>query len=106
MFQFVPLLALSNVNVFLYFRICFFDISCARDLNQQVKLYVGNLSFDSTQESIKPLFEKYGEVVDCFLPTDRESGKVRGFCFVTMPAAAAEEACNGLNGYELDGRAL
>lgn len=73
---------------------------------EDVKLYVGNLSFDTTQESIQQLFEQYGTVSDCFLPTDRDSGKMRGFCFVTMPASQAEEACNKLNGHELDGRAL
>jgi nucleolin len=71
-----------------------------------VKLYVGNLSFDSVQESVRSLFEQYGPVSDCFMPTDRESGRVRGFCFVTMPAAAAADACEKVNGYELDGRAL
>ena len=40
------------------------------------------------------------------MPTDRDSGKVRGFCFVTMPSNVAEEACQKLNGYELDGRPL
>lgn len=71
-----------------------------------VKLYVGNLAFDTTEDSVRQTFEQYGKVVDCFLPTDRESGKVRGFAFVTMPAADAEQACNKLNGYEMDGRAL
>lgn len=71
-----------------------------------MKLYVGNLSFDTTQESVQRLFEQYGTVTDCFMPTDRETSKVRGFCFVTMPAAVAEDACNKLNGYELDGRTL
>jgi RNA recognition motif-containing protein len=71
-----------------------------------VKLYVGNLAFESTEDTVRQTFEQYGKVVDCFLPTDRESGKVRGFAFVTMPAADAEQACNKLNGYEMDGRAL
>jgi nucleolin len=73
---------------------------------EEVKLYVGNLAFDTTQESIQKLFEQCGKVTDCFMPTDRDSGKVRGFCFVTMPSAAAEEACRMLNGYEVDGRAI
>lgn len=73
---------------------------------EDVKLYVGNLSFDSREESIRSLFEQYGQVTDCFMPTDRDSGRVRGFCFVTMPAASAEDACRKLNGYELDGRQL
>lgn len=73
---------------------------------EDVKLYVGNLSFDTTQDSIQRLFEQYGEVKDCFMPLDRDTGRVRGFCFVTMPSAAAEDACLKLNGYELDGRPL
>jgi len=40
------------------------------------------------------------------MPKDRDSGRVRGFCFVTMPANDAEQACSKLNGFELDGRAL
>jgi len=73
---------------------------------EEVKLYVGNLSFDTVQDSVQKLFEQYGVVTDCFMPTDRDSGRVRGFCFVTMPSDAAEKACHELNGYELDGRAL
>lgn len=67
---------------------------------------MGNLSFDTTEDTIRQLFEQYGTVTDCFMPTDRDTTKVRGFCFVTMPAAVAEEACTKLNGYELDGRPL
>jgi len=71
-----------------------------------VKLYVGNLSFDTTDESVRGIFEKFGEVSDCFLPTDRETGKVRGFAFVTMKSADAEKACAAMNGVEIDGRML
>lgn len=74
--------------------------------SEDVKLYVGNLSFDTQEASVRQLFEQYGAVSDCFLPTDRDTGRMRGFCFVTMPAAAAEDACGKVNGYELDGRAL
>lgn len=72
----------------------------------EVKLYVGNLSFDTPEETVRKLFEDQGQVVDCFLPTDRDTGRVRGFAFVTMVAADAEKACRNLNGYELDGRPL
>lgn len=72
----------------------------------EVKLYVGNVAFDTDEETIRKLFEQYGKVSDCFMPTDRDSGKVRGFAFVTMPSKDAEEACNKLNGYEVDGRAM
>ena len=69
-------------------------------------LDVGNLSFDTVEDSIRKLFEQHGQVTDCFMPKDRDSGRVRGFCFVTMPSNDAEVACTKLNGYELDGRAL
>jgi len=70
----------------------------------EVKLYVGNLSFESTEESVRSLFEQSGTVTDCFLPTDRDSGKPRGFAFVTMPAADAESAVRKADGADLDGR--
>lgn len=73
---------------------------------EEVKLYVGNLSFETTEESVRQMFEKYGQVTDCFLPTERDSGRVRGFAFVTMPAKEAEEACDKVNGMEVDGRTL
>ena len=69
-------------------------------------MYVGNLSFETTEESVRGMFEQYGVVSDCFLPTDRDSGRVRGFAFVTMPSKEAEKACNTVNGMELDGRTL
>lgn len=55
---------------------------------------------------MRGMFEAYGAVTDCFLPTDRDSGKVRGFAFVTMPSKEAEVACAKVNGLELDGRTL
>lgn len=72
----------------------------------EVKLYVGNLSYDTTTEALKALFEQYGTVSDCFLPTDRESGRVRGFGFVTMPASDAQVAVEKAAGAELDGRTI
>ena len=72
----------------------------------EVKLYVGNLSFESTVESVQALFEQYGTVSDCFLPSDRETGRTRGFAFVTMPSNEAEVACSKCHGCELDGRAI
>jgi len=70
----------------------------------EVKLYIGGLSFDSTEESVRSFFEQYGSVTDCFLPTDRDTGKLRGFAFVTMPSADAETAVRKADGAELDGR--
>jgi RNA recognition motif-containing protein len=72
----------------------------------EVKLYVGNLSFDTNEEGVRNMFEAHGAVTDCFLPTDRDTGRPRGFAFVTMPAKDAEVACAKVNGLELDGRTL
>ena len=69
----------------------------------EVKLYVGNLPFESTEESVRAAFAQYGEITDCFLPTDRETGAIRGFAFVTMAAADAEKAL-AMDGAEIDGR--
>mmetsp|Transcript_1183 Transcript_1183/g.1206 ORF Transcript_1183/g.1206 Transcript_1183/m.1206 type:complete len:307 (-) Transcript_1183:189-1109(-) len=71
-----------------------------------VKLYVGNLSFDTEEETVRNVFLPYGEVSDCFLPKDRDTGRPRGFAFVTMAAADAEVACEKCNGHEVDGRCL
>ena len=52
------------------------------------------------------MFEEYGKVVDCYLPTDRETGQHRGFAFVTMEPDDALRAADETDGYELDGRIL
>lgn len=66
------------------------------------KLFVGNLPFSSTEDSIKELFSKYGEVVSVKIPTDRLSGRPKGFCFVEMENADA--AVTELNNYLFEGR--
>ena len=68
------------------------------------KLYIGNLSFNSTEEEIKTLFAQYGEVTSVTLINDRETGRPRGFGFVEMENA--DEAIAQLNGKEFGGRAL
>ena len=71
------------------------------------RLYVGNLSYDTSEEALKALFEGAGEVRDVAIPTDRETGQARGFAFVTMAtASAANAAIAQLNGSMLDGRTL
>jgi len=72
----------------------------------EVKLYIGNISYDTTEVSLRDAFSKFGTVTDCFIPTDRDSGRPRGFAFVTMPAAEAEEAMHKTNESELDGRTI
>jgi RNA recognition motif-containing protein len=71
------------------------------------KLYVGNLSFQSTEEDLRELFEKHGTVESVAVITDRETGRARGFGFVEMSSAAeAQAAIRALDGASLDGRPL
>lgn len=70
-------------------------------------IFVGNLSFQATEQEVRSLFEQYGSVERVSLVTDRETGRARGFGFVEMSeSAAAERAIAELNGRDLDGRAL
>ncbi len=72
-----------------------------------VKVYVGNLSYRTTHETIRNTFAAFGEVRQVLIPTDRRSDQSRGFAFVTMGSAqAAKEAISQLNGRKLDGRPL
>ena len=72
-----------------------------------MKLYVGNLSFESTENDLQDLFEQHGQVSEVTLMMDRMTGKSRGFAFVTMnDKAQAEVAMSALNGKELSGRTI
>ena len=72
-----------------------------------VKLFVCNLSFNTTKEEIEALFAQAGQVEEVFLPTDRATGRMRGFAFVTMDSAeAASTAIERFNDHELGGRQL
>src|SRR2546427_2320122 len=71
------------------------------------KLFVGNLSFNITENDLQDAFAAHGTVVEANLMMDRASGRPRGFGFVTMSTPEeAEAAISALNGKELDGRAL
>ena len=71
------------------------------------RLYVGNLSFSTTQQSIETAFSAVGEVREVAMPTDRETGQFRGFAFVTMGTPqAASDAIAKLHGSMIDGRAI
>ncbi len=71
------------------------------------KLYVGNLSYDTTQEQIKALFSQVGEVSEVSLITDRETGRPKGFGFVEMATEqGAQDAIKRFNGTTVDNRAL
>ena len=72
-----------------------------------MSIYVGNLSFDATQEDINQVFAEYGSVKSVKVPTDRETGRVRGFAFVEMSAETEEQAAiDALDGAEWMGRTL
>ena len=72
-----------------------------------MKLYVGNLSFETTENDLQDLFEQHGQVGEVKLMMDRMTGKSRGFAFVTMSDdTQAKAAISALNGHELNGRAL
>lgn len=70
------------------------------------RIYVGNLSFDSTESEVSDLFAKHGNVVSCALPIDRETGRPRGFGFVEMDEADARKAIQALDGVDFGGRSL
>jgi cold-inducible RNA-binding protein len=71
------------------------------------KLFVGNLSFDTTENDLQDAFAAHGTVVEANLMTDRVTGRPRGFGFITMGTAEeAQKAIAALNGSQLGGRAL
>jgi len=72
-----------------------------------MNIYVGNLSYDTTEESLREAFERYGRVESARLIKDRYTNRSRGFGFVEMPDdAEAQAAIDGLNESDLDGRTL
>ena len=73
----------------------------------KLNIYVGNLSFDTTERELESAFGTYGTVSTARIATDRDTGRARGFGFVEMPnAAEAQSAISGMNGKELQGRTL
>jgi RNA recognition motif-containing protein len=71
------------------------------------KLFVGNLSFNTTENDLQDAFAAHGTVVEANLMMDRETGRPRGFAFITMSTPEeAQAAVTALNGASLDGRAL
>jgi RNA recognition motif-containing protein len=71
------------------------------------RLYVGNLSFDTDENALRDVFAEHGEVTDVHVMTDRDTGRPRGFAFVTMKSAAdAQKAMRSLDGAVVDNRPL
>lgn len=72
-----------------------------------MNLYIGNLSFDTTEDGLRQAFAAHGAVSSARIITDRDTGRSRGFGFVEMDdSSAAQSAMQALNGQELDGRTL
>lgn len=72
-----------------------------------MNIYVGNLSFDATEDDVRGLFTEFGEVTSVNIISDRDSGRPKGFGFVEMAQAEqAQNAMKALNGKEFKGRAL
>lgn len=70
-------------------------------------VYVGNLSYDTTEETLRTLFTEFGDIEAVRLITDRYTGRSKGFAFVEMSTdEAAQQAIDALNGKEVDGREL
>lgn len=73
---------------------------------QQNKLFVGNLAFSATQADVEALFSDYGELDEVRLITDRDSGRSRGFAFVTFAAQKDAESALEMDGKPVNGRNL
>src|SRR5258708_2174535 len=90
------------------FRVCPIN-KLKKDLRKNhmsKRIYVGNLSFGTTEQDLSNLFSEVGSVESTQIITDRDTGRSKGFAFVEMNEADAEQAINRFNGFELDGRAL
>lgn len=70
------------------------------------KIYVGNLPFSASEADVRTLFSQHGTVESVSLPTDRETGRPRGFGFVEMSQADSVRAIQSLNGFNMGGRPL
>ena len=70
------------------------------------KLFIGNLPFSATEQSVRALFEPHGTIDSLALINDRDTGRPRGFGFIEMPSADAAKAMQALNGKDFEGRAL
>ena len=73
---------------------------------QQNKIYVGNLPFSIEEKGLEESFEQFGTVAEIYIPTDRETGKKRGFAFLTFESQESAEKALSMDGKELEGRAI
>jgi RNA recognition motif-containing protein len=83
------------------------SLSDSKKHHMSNKLFVGNLSFNATENDLNDAFAAFGTVTETNLMMDRETGRPRGFGFITMSSAdEAQKAIEGMNGKDMDGRAL
>lgn len=76
-------------------------------LMNQRKIYIGNLSYNATEDSVRDAFNPFGGIDDLILIKDRDTGRLKGFGFITFDSAeAAEKAVSEMDGCQLDGRAI
>lgn len=76
-------------------------------LMNQRKIYIGNLSYNTTEDSVRDAFNSFGEIEDLILIKDRDTGRLKGFGFITFDSSeAADKAEAEMNGCQLDGRAI
>lgn len=73
---------------------------------EKTKIYVGNISFDTTSDDLQSAFGKFGDVSSIYIPTDRETGESRGFAFLAMSKSDAEKAIQTMNGTQFLGRQI
>jgi RNA recognition motif-containing protein len=71
-----------------------------------MRIFVGNLSYQTTEDQLTSLFSQAGEVESATIITDRDTGRSRGFAFIEMDSDAGQKAIQQFNGYELNGRAI
>lgn len=100
---------LVDIRIHVWTVKCFVSngtLACKERIELSKKIYVGNLSFQATEDQVRDLFTEYGEVESIAYITDRDTGRFRGFCFVEMEASAADKAISELDGKDFDGRSL
>lgn len=86
---------------------CLQDLAFRETQNQTMKLFIGNLSYDTTETELSELLSEIGTIIEFRRPQDFETGKPRGFAFITMDSQeAGEKAILALDGTKLDGREL
>ena len=75
-------------------------------MSQQNQLFIGNLSFKVDEGDLQTHFEKFGNITDIKIPTDRETGRKRGFAFITFDSAETGNEALSMDEKEIDGRAV